>query len=267
MAPKRKTTMAISSSGTGLPMPVRTSSGPVAERTRGAAREHPHHPGSPGLVSSVVRTPGDEPHATNSRDGVGTPAGGAVPSKGVVVPPGGGAATSKMPTPAPTARSSQVVRDEQCHPVGDPGRRPGKSPARPSHDEEGQHARRGAGENGGQQQGRDRAPSNMAEEGRKYPGEDAGADTDSTDDDAAALTKKGRCRNRKRKGKAVLAVKGSDDTGSAKKAKAGYISTFRQGEGSEQAGAPSPASQACYGVKTQRSTRGKLGLPGGCKSR
>ena len=56
-----------------------------------------------------------------------------------------------------------------------------------------------------------------AEEGRKYPGEDAGAETDSTDEDAATPTKKGRRRNRKRKGKAVLAVEGSDDTGAAKK--------------------------------------------------
>ena len=59
-----------------------------------------------------------------------------------------------------------------------------------------------------------------AEEGRKYPGEDAGAETDSTDEDAATPTKKGRRRNRKRKGKAVLAVEGSDDTGAAKKVKA-----------------------------------------------
>ena len=58
-----------------------------------------------------------------------------------------------------------------------------------------------------------------AEEGRKYPGEDAGAETDSTDEDAAAPTKKGRRRNRKRKGKIMLAVKGSEDTGAAKKAK------------------------------------------------
>ena len=59
-----------------------------------------------------------------------------------------------------------------------------------------------------------------AEEGRKYPGEDAGAETDSTDNDAAASTKKGRRRNRKCKGKTVLAVEGSDDTGATKKAKA-----------------------------------------------
>ena len=59
-----------------------------------------------------------------------------------------------------------------------------------------------------------------AEEGRKYPGEDAGVETDSTDEDTTAPTKKGRRRNRKRKGKAVLAVEGSDDTGAAKKAKA-----------------------------------------------
>ena len=59
-----------------------------------------------------------------------------------------------------------------------------------------------------------------AEEGRKYPGEDAGAETDSTDEDTTAPMKKGRRRNRKRKGKAVLAVEGSDDTGAAKKVKA-----------------------------------------------
>ena len=59
-----------------------------------------------------------------------------------------------------------------------------------------------------------------AEEVRKYPGKDAGAETDSTDEDAATLTKKGRRRDRKRKGKAVLAVEGSDDTGACKKVKA-----------------------------------------------
>ena len=59
-----------------------------------------------------------------------------------------------------------------------------------------------------------------AEEGRKYPSEDAGAETDSTDEDTAAPTKKGRRRNRKRKGKTMLAVEGSKDTGAAKKAKA-----------------------------------------------
>src|SRR3989337_4265136 len=59
-----------------------------------------------------------------------------------------------------------------------------------------------------------------AEEGRKYPGEDAGAEPDSTDEDTAAPTKKGRRHNKKRKGKAVLVVEGSDDTGAAKKTKA-----------------------------------------------
>ena len=59
-----------------------------------------------------------------------------------------------------------------------------------------------------------------AEEGRKYPSEDTGADTDSTDKDSAAPTKKGQHRNRKRKDKTVLAVEGSEDTGAAKKAKA-----------------------------------------------
>ena len=45
-------------------------------------------------------------------------------------------------------------------------------------------------------------------------------ETDSTDEDTAAPTKKGRRRNRKCKGKAVLAIEGSDDTGAAKKVKA-----------------------------------------------
>ena len=59
-----------------------------------------------------------------------------------------------------------------------------------------------------------------AEEGRKYPDEEAGVETDSTDGDTAAPAKKGRRRNKKRKGKAVLAVEGSDDTGATKKTKA-----------------------------------------------
>ena len=58
-----------------------------------------------------------------------------------------------------------------------------------------------------------------AEEGWKYPSEDAGAETDSIDD-TAAPAKKGRRHNRKRKGKTLLAVEGSVDTGTAKKAKA-----------------------------------------------
>ena len=70
-----------------------------------------------------------------------------------------------------------------------------------------------------------------AEEGRKYPGEDADVETDSTDEDTAAPTKKGQRRNRKRKGKAVLAIEGSDDTGTAKRAKA-------DDPGKEIAGAP-----------------------------
>ena len=58
-----------------------------------------------------------------------------------------------------------------------------------------------------------------AEERRKYPGEDASAETDSTDEDAAAPTKKGWCHNTKRKCKVMCAVEGSDDTGTTKKAK------------------------------------------------
>ena len=45
-------------------------------------------------------------------------------------------------------------------------------------------------------------------------------ETDSSDEDTAAPAKKGQRRNKKRKGKAVLAVEGSDDTGSTKKTKA-----------------------------------------------
>ena len=52
-----------------------------------------------------------------------------------------------------------------------------------------------------------------AEDGRKYPGEDAGMETDSTDEDTTALTKKGRRRNRKCKGKTMLAVEESSDPG------------------------------------------------------
>lgn len=51
------------------------------------AHEYPHHPGGPGLVSGVVRTPGDEPRIAGSRDGVGPPAGGAGPSRCAVMLP------------------------------------------------------------------------------------------------------------------------------------------------------------------------------------
>ena len=141
MAPKKKTATAIGSLGAERPVPVRTSSGPVADRTRAAVHEHQHSPGSQSLVSGVVRAPDDEPPVAGSRDGVGAPAGGVGPSRAVVVLPDGGAATSKTPTPAPMVRSSHVVRDEEHRPASDPGRRPGKSPVRPSRDEEGQHLR------------------------------------------------------------------------------------------------------------------------------
>ena len=59
-----------------------------------------------------------------------------------------------------------------------------------------------------------------AEEGRKYPSEDAGVETDSSNEDTAALAKKGWRHNRKHKDKTVLAVEGSGDTGTTKKAKA-----------------------------------------------
>ena len=77
------------------------------------------------------------------------------------MPPPGGAATSKTPTPATTARSSHGVRAEQRHHVGDPGHRRGKSPVRHPQDEGVQHARRSAAKNGTQPLGRNGAPSNV----------------------------------------------------------------------------------------------------------
>ena len=69
MAPKKKTITAIGSSGAERPVPVRASSGPVADRTRGAVREHQHHSGSQSLPSGVVRARDDGPHAAKSKDG------------------------------------------------------------------------------------------------------------------------------------------------------------------------------------------------------
>ena len=161
MAPKKKTITVIGSSGAERPVPVQASGGAVADGSRGAAHEHPHHSGSQSLVSGIVRARDNGPHTAKSKDGAGPSAGSAGPSKGGIVPPTGGAAASETPTPAPVAHSSQVVRDEQRHHVGDPGRRPGKSPVHHSRDVEGQHARRDAGENGARPPGRDRAPSNV----------------------------------------------------------------------------------------------------------
>jgi hypothetical protein len=59
-----------------------------------------------------------------------------------------------------------------------------------------------------------------AEEGRRLPGEDAGADVDSEDNDALTPQKKNRKRNRKRKNKTVLAVESSGDINATKKPKA-----------------------------------------------
>ena len=58
-----------------------------------------------------------------------------------------------------------------------------------------------------------------AEEGRKYPGEDASTGSDSRDEDAVALARKGRRCNRKRRGNTVLAVLESGNPGTAKKSK------------------------------------------------
>ena len=161
MAPKKKTATAIGSLGAERPVPVRTSSGPVTDRTQAVVREHQHRPGSQSLASGVVHAPDDRPHTARSKDGAGPPVGGAGPSRGVVVPPPGGAATSKTPTPATTARSSHGVRAEQRHHVGDPGHRRGKSLVRHPQYEGVQHALRSASGNGTQPLGRDGAPSHV----------------------------------------------------------------------------------------------------------
>ena len=99
MATKKKTAAAVGSLGAERPVPVRAGSGPVADRTRVAVHEHQHRPGSQSLARGAVRAPGDGPHTTKSKDGAGPPAGGTGPSRSLVVPPTGGAATSKTPTP------------------------------------------------------------------------------------------------------------------------------------------------------------------------
>jgi hypothetical protein len=58
-----------------------------------------------------------------------------------------------------------------------------------------------------------------AEEGRKVPGEDAGAGADSESEDATPARRGRRRNNRKRKGKAVLAVEGSGNIDTTKKIK------------------------------------------------
>src|SRR4051812_21318303 len=161
MAPKKNTTVAVGPSEAGHPVPTRTSSGPVAERTRGAVREHQHRPSNRNLGGGDVRAPGNGPHAAKSKDGAGPSAGGAGPSRIAAAPPEGNTRASKTPTPAPTARSSQAARDERRNHPEDPGRRRRKSPERHSRDVEDLPARRGAREDGMQPRGRDRAPSDM----------------------------------------------------------------------------------------------------------
>ena len=73
MAPKKKMATTVDSLGAKRPVPVRTSSGLVTDRTRAVAREHQHRPGSRSLVSGVVRTPDDRLHIAGSKDGAGAP--------------------------------------------------------------------------------------------------------------------------------------------------------------------------------------------------
>src|SRR3954467_2000172 len=113
MAPKKKTMVAVGPSEAGHPVPTRASSGPVAERTRGAIREHQHCPSSWSLGGGDVRAPGNGPHTAKSKDGAGPSAGGAGPSRIAIAPPEGDVRASKTPTLAPTAHSSQAARDER----------------------------------------------------------------------------------------------------------------------------------------------------------
>ena len=160
MAPKKKMMAAVGPLGAGHSIPMRASSGPVTERTRGTVREHQHRPSSWSLGGGDVRAPGNGPHAAKSKDGARPSAGGAGPSKIAATPPEGDARASKTPTPAPTARSSQAARDERSNHAEDPGRRCGKSPERHSREVEDLPTRQGAGEDGMRPWGRDRAPSN-----------------------------------------------------------------------------------------------------------
>jgi hypothetical protein len=85
----------------------------------------------------------------------------------------------------------------------------------------------------------------QGEEGRRLPGEDAGTKVDSEDDDAASPKKKGRKRNRKRKGKTVMAVEGFGNSNAAKKAKT---------EGSGKEAVPcADCQEAAVGEKTSKS--------------
>ena len=161
MVSKKKTTVAVGQSEAGQPVPTRASSGPVAERTRGAAREHQHHPSNRSLGGGDVCAPGNRPHVGKSKGGAKSFAGGAGPSKVTAAPPEGDARASKTPTPALTARSSQAARDERRNHAEDPGHRRGKSPERFSRDLEDLPARRGAGEDGVRPRGRDGTPSDM----------------------------------------------------------------------------------------------------------
>ena len=154
-------TVAVGPSEAGHPVPMRASSGPVAERTRGAVREHQHRPSSRSLGGGDVHAPGNGPHTAKSKDGARPSTGGAGPSKIAATPPEGDVRASKTPTPAPTARSSQAARDERRNHAEDPGHRRGKSPGRHSREVEDLPARRGAGEDGMRPRGRDRTPSDM----------------------------------------------------------------------------------------------------------
>src|SRR3954470_3374201 len=102
MAPKKNMRVAVGPSEAGHPVPTRASSAPVAERTRGAVREHQHRPSSRSLGGGDVRAPGNGPHAAKSKDGSGSSAGGTGPSKVAAASPAGGARASRTPTPAPT---------------------------------------------------------------------------------------------------------------------------------------------------------------------
>ena len=149
---------AVGQSEAGQPVPTRASSGPVAERTRGAAREHQRRPSSRSLGGGDVCAPGNGPHTAGSKDGDRPSASGAGPSKIAAASPEGDARASRTPTPAPTARSSQAACDERRRHAEDPGRRHGKSPKRHSRDVEDLPARRSTSGDGMRPRDRDGAP-------------------------------------------------------------------------------------------------------------
>jgi hypothetical protein len=113
MAPKKKGTVVVGGSTSGLPAPTQTGD-IMGAGGGGGDHELPRRFGDQSQASGIIRNGGgDNPRATRSRDGAVLPTGGAANSKGETAP-------SKTPTPAHVSRPSQVGRDEQRRDVGAP---------------------------------------------------------------------------------------------------------------------------------------------------